>query len=340
MQYTVAIVGATGNVGQEILSILHERKFPIKDLIPLASDRSDGQEIDYGDRDILVVKDLDTFDFDGVDIVLASVGAQTSLEFAPRATQAGCFVIDNSSAFRMHPDIPLVVPEVNREALHQVRNQNIVASPNCIAIPLAMTLAPLHQVVPIKRVVISTYQSTSGAGSKVMEELFEQTQAIFLNQDIEHHYLSHQIAFNIIPQIDELEGSGYTGEETKVIQETKKIIDSTIEITATCVRVPVFVGHAISAHIEFARPIEVTKAQNALQQAAGICVNDSSELTTPLDCAGTDDVFVSRIRKDDSVENGLALWITSDNLRKGAALNTVQIAEALVEEGEDGQPLF
>lgn len=331
MQYTVAVVGATGNVGQEILSILHERKFPIKELIPLASTRSDGQDIEYGDGDTLTVKDLEGFDFNGVDFVLASAGAQTSLEFAPRAAQAGCFVIDNSSAFRMDPDIPLVVPEVNREALQMARNQNIVASPNCIAIPLAMALTPLHQITPIERVVVSTYQSTSGAGSKVMEELFEQTRAIFLNQDVEHHYLQHQIAFNVIPQIDVLEENGYTSEEAKIIQETKKIVDPTIEITATCVRVPVFVGHAISAHIEFVSPIEPEEAQNALQQAIGVCVNGVEELTTPLDCAGTDDVFVSRIRKDVSVANGLALWITADNLRKGAALNTVQIAEALAE---------
>ncbi len=332
MQYTVAVVGATGNVGQEILSILHERKFPLKELIPLASNRSDGKEIEYGDGSTLTVQDLDRFDFNGVDIVLASAGAQISLEFAPRATQAGCFVIDNSSAFRMDPEVPLVIPEVNRDSLQLARNQNIVASPNCVAIPLSMVLAPLHQIAPIKRVVVSTYQSTSGAGSKVMEELFEQTRAIFLNQDVEHHHLSHQIAFNVIPQIDVIEASGYTGEEAKVIQETRKIVDPTIEVTATCVRVPVFVGHAISAHIEFINPIEPEEAQHALGLVAGISVNDPNTLTTPLDCAGTDDVFVSRIRRDESVDHGLALWITSDNLRKGAALNTVQIAEALVEE--------
>ena len=330
MSYNVAVVGATGNVGREILSILHQRKFPLNDLIPLASAQSTGKKISYGEVNGLVVRDLAGFDFKNVDLVLASAGAELAKYFAPQAIKAGSVVIDNSSAFRMDTDVPLIVPEVNGEILANIKKPGIIASPNCIAIPLSTVLAPLHRCAPIKRVVISTYQSTSGAGKKVMDELLEQTCSVVNQQKVIPQHLSHQIAFNVIPQIEDIGADGFTGEETKVIQETKKIISAEFEITATCVRVPVFIGHAMAVNIEFAAPLLIEDAQQCLQQAPNICLSENHNITTPLDCVSTDQVFVSRLRRDPTVANGLNMWIVADNLRKGAALNAVQIAEKVI----------
>lgn len=333
MSYKVAVIGVTGNVGREILSILAERKFPVSEIAALASQASIGKEVSFGDDSILKVEKLQDFDFEGTDFVFSSAGSAVAKEFLPPAAAKGCIVIDNSSAFRMDPYVPLVVPEVNADSLEQFRNRNIIANPNCVAIPLTAALKPLHDLAPIKRVVLSTYQSTSGAGKKAMDELFRQTRSIFMNNAIKKEEFPHQIAFNVFPQVGDFEHDGMTGEERKVIEETKKILDPSIEVFAACVRVPVFIGHSISAAVEFECPLSADQARQALKNAPGIEVVDNRKeesYITPIDCVGEDAVFVSRIRKDPSVPHGLALWIVADNLRKGAALNAVQIAETLI----------
>ena len=334
MGYTVAVMGATGNVGRELLSILEEREFPVEEVIALASSRSVGKEVSYGDDQVLRVQGLDGFDFSGVDIVLSSSGAEVSSKYAPLAAEAGAVVIDNTSYFRMEPDIPLVVPEVNPEALADYNKRNIIANPNCSTIQMVTALKPLHDFAKIKRVVVSTYQSVSGAGKSGMDELFNQTRGIFVNEPAESHRenFTKQIAFNCIPHIDKFMEDGSTKEEWKMVMETKKILGFDIAVSATCVRTPVFVGHAEAVNIEFDASISVEDARKALRAAPGITVVDhrtDEGYVTPQECAGEDAVFVSRIRKDASVENGLNLWVVSDNLRKGAALNSVQIAETL-----------
>ena len=335
MSYTVAVVGATGNVGREILATLAERKFPVDEVIALASERSVGKEVSYGDDEVLKVEDLATFDFDGVDIVLSSPGAKVSAQHSPRAAEAGAVVIDNTSHFRMDPDVPLVVPEVNPEAIARYTKRNIIANPNCSTIQMVLALKPLHDLAPIKRVVVSTYQATSGGGKGPMDELFNQTRGIYTNEPVSKHqeHFSKQIAFNVIPHCDSFMDDGYTKEEWKMAVETRKILDPDIKVTATCVRVPVFIGHAESVNVEFARPVSEDEARAALSAQSGISVVDhraDEGYVTPAECAGEDAVYVSRIRKDPTIKNGLNMWVVADNLRKGAALNSVQIAEELV----------
>jgi aspartate-semialdehyde dehydrogenase len=335
MSYTVAVVGATGNVGREILSTLAERNFPVDEVIALASSRSVGKEVSFGEKDILTVEDLATFDFDGVDIVLSSPGAKVSAEHSPRAAAAGAVVIDNTSHFRMDPDVPLVVPEVNPDAIARYTKRNIIANPNCSTIQMVLALKPLRDLAPIKRVVVSTYQSTSGSGKAAMDELFNQTRGIYTNEPVIKHQenFTKQIAFNVIPHIDDFMDDGSTKEEWKMAVETRKILDPDIQVTATCVRVPVFIGHAEAVNVEFTRPVTVEEARAALKAQTGISVVDhraDEGYVTPAECAGEDQVYVSRLRKDPTVKNGLNLWVVSDNLRKGAALNTVQIAEELI----------
>lgn len=336
MSYKVAVVGATGNVGRAILSTLSEREFPVSEVIALASPRSAGQEISFGEDRLLKVQNLEKFDFKGVDIVLASAGSKVSAEFAPRATKAGAVVIDNSSYFRMDKDVPLVVPEVNPEAIALYKKKGIIANPNCSTIQMVVALKPLHDMATIKRVVVSTYQSVSGAGKAAMDELFDQTRAIYANGDPKREVFSKAIAFNVIPQIDVFMEDGFTKEEWKMRVETKKILDAAIEVTATCVRVPVFVCHSESVNIEFKDAITVAQARKALQKAPGVVVVDKHEpeegFVTPAEISGEDSVYVSRIRKDETVKHGLSLWIVADNLRKGAATNAVQIAEILAKE--------
>ena len=336
MGYRVAVAGATGAVGQEILNILHELRFPADEVIPLASERSLGKEVAYGDDTFLKVKDLSTFDFEGVDIGLFSPGASVSTVHAPRAAEAGCIVIDNTSQFRMDEDVPLVVPEVNPEALAEFRNRNIIANPNCSTIQMVMALKPLHDLARIRRVVVSTYQSVSGAGQEAMDELFDQTKSIFMNDPKEPVIFPKRIAFNCIPRIDSMMEDGASKEEWKMRVETKKILDPMIEVVATCVRVPVFVGHGLAVHVEFEEPIDIGQGREAMQDFDGLVVMDrpeEDEYATQVECVGDHAVFVSRLRRDPTVENGLAFWCVADNLRKGAALNTVQIAQALIEEG-------
>ncbi len=335
MGYKVAVIGATGNVGREVLSIMAERNFPADQVVALASHRSIGREISYGEDAVLQVQDLATYDFAGTDIALSSPGAKVSAEFSPKAAKAGCVVIDNTSQFRMDPDIPLVVPEVNPEAIAGYTKRNIIANPNCSTIQMVVALKPLHDIVPIKRIVVSTYQSVSGGGKSAMDELFNQTRGIFVNEPAEQHRenFTKQIAFNVIPHIDIFMDDGSTKEEWKMVAETRKILDPDIAVTATCVRAPVFVGHAEAINIEFDGPLSEDKARALLKSAPGIVVIDhraNEGYVTPQECAGEDAVFVSRIRKDPTVENGLNIWVVSDNLRKGAALNTVQIAEELI----------
>ncbi|MFP6759288.1 MAG: aspartate-semialdehyde dehydrogenase [Alphaproteobacteria bacterium] len=335
MGYRVAVVGATGNVGREILNILAERNFPADEVIALASERSKGREVSYGDNGVLDVRDLADFDFEGVDIGLFSPGSAVSAEHAPRAAASGCVVIDNTSCFRMDPDVPLVVPEVNREALAGFRERNIVANPNCSTIQMVVALKPLHDIARIKRVVVSTYQSVSGAGKAAMDELFDQTRKVYFQEPHEPVVFTKRIAFNAIPHIDAFEPDGSTREELKMANETKKILDPEIEVSATCVRVPVFVGHAEAVNVEFEEPIDVESAREALWNAPGLQLIDDPEenlYITPIDCVGEFDIFVSRLREDTTVPYGLNMWVVGDNLRKGAALNTVQIAEALIEE--------
>ncbi len=335
MGYTVAVVGATGNVGHELLSILSERKFPADEVIALASERSVGKEISFGEDDILKVQNLETFDFHGVDIVLSSPGAKVSAIYAPKAAAAGAVVIDNTSHFRMDPDVPLVVPEVNPQAIAGYTKKNIIANPNCSTIQMVVALKPLHDLAKIERIVVSTYQSVSGGGKEAMDELFNQTRGIFVNDPVSSNQsvFPKQIAFNCIPPIDSFMDDGQTKEEWKMTVETKKILDPTIKVTATCVRLPVFIGHAEAVNIQFARPISDDQARAALQAAPGVIVVDhraDEGYVTPAECAGEDAVYVSRIRSDPTIDNGLNIWVVSDNLRKGAALNTVQIAEELI----------
>jgi aspartate-semialdehyde dehydrogenase len=333
MGYRVAVIGATGNVGREMLQTLADREFPADDVIALASERSAGTEVSFGEDKVLKVYDLAKFDFKGVDIALSSPGAKVSAVHSPRAAAAGCVVIDNTSHFRMEPDVPLVVPEVNPRAIDGYAKRNIIANPNCSTIQMVVALKPLHDLAKIKRVVVATYQSVSGAGKDGMDELFEQTRAIYMNAQIERTKFTKQIAFNVIPHIDVFMEDGYTKEEWKMGVETKKILDPNIAVTATCVRVPVFIGHAEAVNIEFERPISVNEARAALKNAPGVSVIDhraDEGYVTPLECAGDDLVFVSRIRKDPTIENGLTIWVVSDNLRKGAALNAIQIAEVLI----------
>jgi len=331
MAYKVAVVGATGNVGREMLSVLVERQFPISEVVALASTRSIGTEVSFGDH-VLKVKALDYYDFKGTDICLMSAGGAISKEWSPKIAAQGAIVIDNSSAFRMDRQVPLVVPEVNADALNDIK-KGIVANPNCSTAQLVVALKPLHDHAVIKRAVISTYQSVSGAGKEAMDELFRQTRAVFVADPVEVEKFPKQIAFNVIPHIDVFLDSGYTKEEWKMMVETQKILDPDIQVTATCVRVPVFVGHSESVTLEFEKPITAEKARALLREAPGVLVVDKREdggYATPIECAGEDATYVSRIRKDPTVENGLSLWIVSDNLRKGAALNAVQIAECLI----------
>jgi aspartate-semialdehyde dehydrogenase len=331
MAYKIAVIGATGNVGREMLNVLVQRQFPISEVVALASSRSIGTEVSFGDG-VLKVKALEYYDFKGTDIALMSAGGAIAKEWAPKIAAQGCIVIDNSSAWRMDRQVPLVVPEVNADALNDIP-KGIVANPNCSTAQLVVVLKPLHDLFTIKRVVVSTYQSVSGAGKDAMDELFRQTRAVFVADPVEVSQFTKQIAFNVIPHIDVFLDSGFTKEEWKMVVETQKILDPDIQLTATCVRVPVFVGHSESVNIEFEKPVTAEKARAALRSAPGILVVDKREdggYVTPIECAGEDATFVSRIRKDPTVENGLNLWIVADNLRKGAALNAVQIAESLV----------
>jgi aspartate-semialdehyde dehydrogenase len=331
--YRVAVVGATGNVGRELLNILAERQFPLADVAAVASSRSTGDIIDFGDSGKeLKVQNLDHFDFSGWDMALFSAGGDISKKFAPIAAGQGCTVIDNSSAFRMDPDVPLIVPEVNPEAIDGYRSKNIIANPNCSTAQMVVALKPLHDAATIKRVVVSTYQSVSGAGKAGMDELFEQSRNIFVGDSAEPRKFTKQIAFNVIPHIDVFLDDGSTKEEWKMVVETKKILDPRIKVTATCVRVPVFVGHSESINIEFENELSAADAQAILRESPGVMLVDKREdggYVTPVECVGDYATFISRVREDPTVENGLSLWCVSDNLRKGAALNAVQIAELL-----------
>ncbi len=332
MGYKVAVVGATGNVGREMLGILAERTFPADEVLALASRRSLGSEVSFGDQ-TLKIKALEHFDFSDVDICLMSAGSSVAKEWAPKIAAAGAVVIDNSSFWRYDADVPLVVPEVNAHALAGFRKRGIIANPNCSTAQLVVALKPLHDKARIKRVVVATYQSVSGAGKEAMDELFSQTKAVFTLGEMEVKKFSTRIAFNLIPQIDVFMEDGYTREEWKMVAETKKILDPKIKLTATCVRVPVFIGHSEAVNIEFEQPITADEARDILRTAPGVLVIDKHEpggYITPYECAGEDATYVSRIREDATVENGLSLWCVSDNLRKGAALNAVQIAECLI----------
>jgi aspartate-semialdehyde dehydrogenase len=333
MGYRVAVVGATGNVGREMLQILAERAFPVDSVVALASERSMGKQVSFGDGEVLKVANLADFDFRNIDIVLSSPGASVSMVHSPRAAKAGAVVIDNTSYFRMDPDVPLVVPEVNKGAIAGYAKKNIIANPNCSTIQMVVALKPLHDIARIRRVVVATYQSVSGAGKDAMDALFSETRRIYMNEMIRPEKFTKQMAFNVIPHIDKFMEDGSTKEEWKMMVETKKILDPKIAVTATCVRVPVFVGHAEAVNLEFEGPISAEEARAALEDAPGIVVVDEHEdggYITPKEATGEDAVYVSRIREDRTVEHGLSLWIVSDNLRKGAALNAVQIAEALI----------
>jgi aspartate-semialdehyde dehydrogenase len=333
MGYKIAVVGATGNVGREMLNILAEREFPADEVVALASRRSSGVEVSYGDK-ILKVKALDQYDFSDVDICLMSAGGAVSKEYSPKIAAQGAVVIDNSSTWRMDPDVPLIVPEVNADAVVGFRKKGIIANPNCSTAQLVVALKPLHDKARIKRVVVATYQSVSGAGKDAMDELFSQTKAVFTLQDIEgESKFPKRMAFNLIPQIDVFMEDGFTKEEWKLMMETKKILDPKIKLVATCVRVPVFIGHSEAANVEFEQPISVEEARAILRSAPGCVVIDKHEpggYVTPHEAAGEDATYISRIRTDPTVDNGLVLWIVADNLRKGAALNAVQIAESLI----------
>jgi aspartate-semialdehyde dehydrogenase len=333
MGFNIAVVGATGNVGYEMLNILAERQFPVDEIVALASSRSVGREVSFGDDEILKVKALDDFDFSNTDIALFSPGAKVSAVHAPRAAAQGCVVIDNTSHFRMDPDVPLVVPEVNADAVAGFAKKNIIANPNCSTIQMVVALKPLHDAATIKRVVISTYQAVSGSGKEAIDELFEQTKGIFVNQSPEPKIYPKQIAFNVIPHCDDFMDDGFTKEEWKLMVETKKILDPKIKLTATCVRVPVFVGHSEAINIEFENELSADEARGILRQAPGIMLYDDPEeehYITPIEAVGEYATYVSRVREDATVDYGLSLWVVSDNLRKGAALNTVQIAEVLI----------
>lgn len=331
MGYKVAVVGASGNVGREMLNILQERNFPVSDVIALASHRSAGGQVSFGDKD-LTIQDLAKFDFKGVDIVLSSPGAKVSAEFAPIAAKAGAVVIDNTSHFRMDEDVPLVVPEVNPQDIEWHTKKNIIANPNCSTIQMVVALKPLHDVAKIKRVVVSTYQSVSGGGKEAMDELFNQTRHFYMNQNDTNEIFPKQISFNVIPQIDKFMDDGSTKEEWKMVVETNKILDPNIKVCANCVRVPVFIGHSEMVNVEFESELTPKQAMKLWQKAPGVtCIDLDSDLeyVTPVEIAGEDDVYVSRVRKDPSIQHGLNFWCVSDNLRKGAALNAIQIAEVL-----------
>jgi aspartate-semialdehyde dehydrogenase len=332
MGYSIAIVGATGNVGREMLGILAERSFPADEIVALASRRSQGVDVSYGER-TLKVKALEHHDFSGTDICLMSAGAAVSKEHSPKIAAAGAVVIDNSSAWRYDSDVPLIVPEVNADAVAGFRKRGIIANPNCSTAQLVVALKPLHDRARIKRVVVATYQSVSGAGKEAMDELFTQTKAVFQIDEIEAKKFPKRIAFNLIPQIDVFMEDGCTREEWKMVVETKKILDPKIKLTATCVRVPVFISHCEAVNIEFEQPITADEARELLRNAPGCLVIDSREAggyVTPCEATGEDATYISRIRDDATVENGLSMWVVTDNLRKGAALNAIQIAECLV----------
>ncbi|WP_271078112.1 aspartate-semialdehyde dehydrogenase [Aurantiacibacter sp. MUD61] len=333
MGYRVAVVGATGNVGREMLAILAEREFPMDEVAAVASGRSTGMEVEVGDSGKMVkCKNLEHFDFSGWDMALFACGSEATKTYAPKAAAAGCVVIDNSSLYRMDPDVPLIVPEVNPDAIDGYTAKNIIANPNCSTAQLVVALAPLHKAAKIKRVVVSTYQSVSGAGKQGMDELFEQSRAIFVGDQVEPAKFTKQIAFNVIPHIDVFMDDGATKEEWKMVVETKKILDPKIKLNATCVRVPVFVGHSEAVNIEFEEELSAEAAQDILREAPGIMLVDKREdggYVTPVEAAGDGATYVSRVREDPTVDNGLVLWCVSDNLRKGAALNAVQIAELL-----------
>ena len=332
MGFKVAVVGATGNVGREMLEILAERAFPADEVVALASRRSQGVEVSYGER-TLKVKALEHCDFSDIDICLMSAGSSIAKEWAPKIASAGAVVIDNSSCWRYDSDVPLIVPEVNADAVTGFRKRGIIANPNCSTAQLVVALKPLHERAKIKRVVVATYQSVSGAGKEAMDELFAQTKAVYQIDEVVPKKFPKRIAFNVIPHIDAFMEDGFTKEEWKMMAETKKILDPKIKLVATCVRVPVFVGHSEAVNIEFAEPISVDEAREVLRTAPGCLVIDKHEpggYVTPFDCAGEDATYISRVREDPTVENGLVLWIVSDNLRKGAALNAIQIAECLI----------
>jgi aspartate-semialdehyde dehydrogenase len=333
--FKVAVAGATGNVGREMLAILAERRFPISDVVALASPSSIGKEVSFGER-TLKVRALEHYDFSDTDLCFMSAGGAVSKEWAPRIGARGCLVIDNSSAWRMDPDVPLIVPEVNAEAARAYGKKNIIANPNCSTAQLVVALKPLHDHVTIRRAVVATYQSVSGAGKDAMDELFAQTRAVFVSDPVAPKKFPKRIAFNLIPQIDVFMDDGSTKEEWKMVAETKKILDPKIKLTATCVRVPVFIGHSEAVNLEFEQPVSAEEARDILSRAPGCLVVDRREpggYVTPHEAAGEDATYISRIREDPTVENGLNLWVVSDNLRKGAALNAVQISEALMKRG-------
>jgi aspartate-semialdehyde dehydrogenase len=333
MGYRIVVAGATGNVGREVVNILAEREFPADEIAVLASSRSQGIEIEYGDTDkMLKVQNIENFDWTGWDMAIFAIGSEATKKFAPIAAAAGCVVIDNSSLHRMDPDIPLIVPEVNPDAIDGYKRKNIIANPNCSTAQLVVALKPLHDHANITRVVVSTYQSVSGAGKEGMDELFEQSRNIFVGDGVEPKKFTKQIAFNVIPHIDSFLDDGYTKEEWKMMVEVKKILDPKIKLSATCVRVPVFVGHSEAVNIEYEREMSAETAQAILREAPGIMLVDKREnggYATPIEAAGDDATYISRVREDPTVDNGLAFWCVSDNLRKGAALNAVQIAELL-----------
>jgi aspartate-semialdehyde dehydrogenase len=336
MGYKVAIVGATGAVGREIIKTLAERRFPVVEAVALASGRSAGQEISFGDKTVLKVRDLDRYDFAGTQLALFSPGAAISAVHAPRAAAAGCLVIDNTSQFRMEPGVPLVVPEVNPQAMAKRPRKGIIANPNCSTIQMVMALKPLHDIARVKRVVVATYQSVSGAGKEAMDELWSQTRGIFVNDPPLAEQFTKPIAFNVIPHIDSFMDDGATREEWKMAVETRKILDPDIQVIATCVRVPVMIGHGEAVHVEFESAITERQAREALREAPGITVLDTRDdggYATPIEIAGEDSVFISRLRRDTTVPHGLAFWCVADNLRKGAALNAVQIAEEALRNG-------
>ncbi|MCV2881687.1 aspartate-semialdehyde dehydrogenase [Actibacterium sp. XHP0104] len=333
MGYKVAVVGATGNVGREMLNILAERQFPVDELAALASRRSLGTEVSFGDKTVKT-QDLEQFDFAGWDIALFAIGSTATKEYAPKAAAAGCVVIDNSSLYRYDPEIPLIVPECNADAIEGYKNKNIIANPNCSTAQMVVALKPLHERAKIKRVVVSTYQSVSGTGKEAIDELWNQTKGMYVpGQEVEPSVYPKQIAFNVIPHIDVFMEDGTTKEEWKMVVETKKIVDPSIKVTATCVRVPVFVGHSEAINIEFEEFLDEDEARDILREAPGVMVVDKREAggyVTPVECVGDYATYISRIRQDSTIDNGLNLWCVSDNLRKGAALNAVQIAEVLV----------
>ncbi|TPW26072.1 aspartate-semialdehyde dehydrogenase [Pararhizobium mangrovi] len=333
--FKIAVAGATGNVGREMLGILAERNFPASEVAALASSRSVGTEVSFGDK-TLKVQNLETYDFSDTDICLMSAGGEVSKKFSPKIAAKGCIVIDNSSAWRYDSEVPLIVPEVNPDAIEGYTRKNIIANPNCSTAQLVVALKPLHEKAGIKRIVVSTYQSVSGSGKEGMDELFNQTRAVFVADPIEAKKYPKRIAFNVIPHIDDFMEDGSTKEEWKVLAETKKMLDPKIKVTCTAVRVPVFIGHAEAVNIEFERPITAEEAQDILREAPGCQVIDKREAggyITPYESAGEDATYISRIREDSTIENGLNIWVVSDNLRKGAALNTIQIAELLVSRG-------